>query len=80
MSDEETGVTDGLLKIPAAANAIGVSVGYLRKRIKEGAVPALKIGNRTLVNAEAAKRALMRESAGVFADQLYGSLDPQGGE
>ncbi len=57
-----------------AARQLGVPVTFLRREVKDGRVPSIRMGSSVRVNVRAVKAALERQAAGEYADSLFGQL------
>lgn len=64
----------GLVTVQDAARMLGVPVTFLRREVKAGRVPSIRMGSSVRVNVRAVKAALERQAAGEFADSLFGTL------
>jgi excisionase family DNA binding protein len=54
-------VTDQFLRVPEFAEALGVQVGTVHRWIRTGALPAIRLGRRILIPADALRRLLERQ-------------------
>lgn len=57
-----------------AARQLAVPVTFLRREVKAGRVPSIRMGSSVRVNVRAVKAALERQAAGQYADSLFGQL------
>lgn len=63
-----------LATIQDAARQLGIPVTFLRREVKAGRVPSIRMGSSVRVNVRAVKAALDRQAAGEYADSLFGQL------
>ena len=60
--------------VQEAARQLDVPVTFLRREVKAGRVPSIRMGRSDRVNVRAVKAALERQAAGEYADSLFGTL------
>lgn len=78
MSEEPGSVVSNNFKLVSAgeiAKELSVPASYIKAEAEAGRLPHIKTGRSYRFNPQAVAMAIQRESAGLFANKLYGGLE-----